>query len=471
MASCCARLYASLIALTLSCASVGAAEPQQTPSAAHPATPAAQALRAESEVWRRRMARTPRPRKGCFVTTYPQATWQQVQCAAAPQLPLLPRKGGGARLETVGAGTDFSSRTAGDTLTAEGSFTSVTGVTSESGGGAANNYTLQLNTEFFSTTACSGGLSGCQGWEQFIYYNDPPSTSFAFIQYWLINYGSTCPGGWTFYQGSCYTNSAEGVIVPNQTIATLGEMTLTGVAPAGSSGDSVTLSIGNTLYSVTGNSYFPDLAQHWNTSEFNIFGPGNSSQAAFNTGSTVVIRTAMDNGTAAPSCVLEGFTAETNNLTLTGTPTAESGASWPSIVFTQTNAGTPTGATCATTGVDLVAATATTIKSGSATKLTVTPTGSGPFTYQWYAGVAGNTSTPVPGGTGSSLTVSPGSTSSYWALVTGPGGLVQYSQTTTITVVAASSADAPLPLWSLVALGAALLALVNRDRALSRARG
>jgi hypothetical protein len=232
------------------------------------------------------------------------------------------------------------------------------------------------------------------------------------------------------------------------------------------------LSIGNTLYSVTGNSYFPDLAQHWNTSEFNIFGPGNSSQATFNTGSTVVIRTAMDNGTAAPSCVLEGFTAETNNLTLTGTPSAESGALWPSIVFTQTNAGTPTSATCATTGVDLVAASATTISSGTATKLTVTPTGSGPFTYQWYAGAEGNTTTPIAGATGSSLTVTPGSTTSYWALVTGPGGVVQYSQAITITVVASSSgADAPLPLWSLVALGAALFALVNRGRAPSRARG
>jgi hypothetical protein len=103
--------------------------------------------------------------------------------------------------------------------------------------------------------------------------------------------------------------------------------------------------------------------------------------------------------------------------------------------------------------------------------LTVTPTGSGPFTYQWYSGAAGNTTAPISGATGSSVTVSPGSTTSYWVLVTGPGGLVQYSQSTTINVVVSPGADAPLPLWSLVALGAAMIALVNRDRALSRARG
>ena len=48
---------------------------------------------------------------------------------------------------------------------AEGSFDSVTGVTS------AGAYTLQLNTAPFSTSACSGSPNpaNCQGWEQFVY--------------------------------------------------------------------------------------------------------------------------------------------------------------------------------------------------------------------------------------------------------------------------------------------------------------
>lgn len=75
--------------------------------------------------------------------------------------------------------------------------------------------------------------------------------------------------------------------------------------------------------------------------------------------------------------------------------------------------GTATTASCATTGVDPVAASATTINSGNSTTLTVSPAGSGPFTYQWYTGASGNTSTPVSSGTATSLTVKPGATASY----------------------------------------------------------
>lgn len=461
--------YLWLVALTLLCAS---AQAKQTGSSATDASATRSPTRAESEAWRRGMARTPRPKQGCFVSAYPQTTWREVQCTAAPQKPLSPRlalvpsRGAGrARLATVGDGTDYSGQTTGDALTAEGSFASVTGVTSESGANVANAYTLQLNTEFFTTTACSGGQSGCQGWEQFVFYNPGgSSTAVLYIQYWMINYGSSCPSTWTSFQGDCYRNSAVGAAVPAQTIATLGEIAVIGTAPSGSADDSANLAIGNQLYSVTGGGFFPDLGQHWNTSEFNVLGPGNGSQAVFNSGSTIVVRTAMDVGTAAPSCLLEGFTAETNNLTLTGTPTVESGAVWPSVVFTESNPGTATTASCTTTGVDPVAASATTINSGNSTTLTVSPSGSGPFTYRWYTGASGNTSTPVSGGTAASLTVSPGATTSYWVLVTNSTGQVQYSQTVTITVVPSppASADVPLPLWALGALGAGLFTLSRR---------
>lgn len=459
-----------LLALTLLCA---LAEAQQTaPSVGHASAAAHTLTKVESDEWRRRMARTPRPKKGCFVSAYPQTTWREAQCVAAPRKPLFPRPGsvpsrrtGRAGLETVGDGTDYSGQTTADATAGEGSFAGVSGVTSESGAGVANAYTLQLNTEFFTTTACGGGQSGCQGWEQFVFYNPGSGSSgIAFIQYWMINYGASCPSTWTSYQGDCYRNSAVGASVPAQTIATLGELTVTGTAPSGSADDSVTLSVGNQLYSVTGGDFFPDLGQHWNTAEFNILGPGSGSEAVFNSGSTLVVRTAMDSGTAAPSCVLAGFTAETNNLTLTGTPTAESGAVWPSILFTETNAGTTTTASCSTTGVDTVAATATTIDSGTSTTLTVSTTGSGPFTYRWYSGASGNTSAPVSGGTAASLTVSPATTTSYWVLVTNSSGQVQYSQTITVTVEPSSpaGADVPLPLWALAALGAAVFALGRR---------
>jgi predicted extracellular nuclease len=76
-----------------------------------------------------------------------------------------------------------------------------------------------------------------------------------------------------------------------------------------------------------------------------------------------------------------------------------------------------------------------TIATGSAATLTVTATGTGPLTYQWYAGSAGDTSTPV--GTGTSFTTPAlAATSTYWVRVSGPGGTVD-SRTATVTVSAA----------------------------------
>ena len=68
--------------------------------------------------------------------------------------------------------------------------------------------------------------------------------------------------------------------------------------------------------------------------------------------------------------------------------------------------------------------------------LSVTATGTTPFTYQWYTGSTGNTSSPVSGGTGSSVTVSPGSTTSYWVRVTGQCTPPADSNTATVTVSA-----------------------------------
>lgn len=73
-----------------------------------------------------------------------------------------------------------------------------------------------------------------------------------------------------------------------------------------------------------------------------------------------------------------------------------------------------------------------TISSGSRT-LSVTATGTTPFTYQWYVGASGNTSNPISGATGSSLQVTPTATTSYWVRVSNACGTVN-SATATITV-------------------------------------
>jgi hypothetical protein len=55
---------------------------------------------------------------------------------------------------------------------------------------------------------------------------------------------------------------------------------------------------------------------------------------------------------------------------------------------------------------------------GSSSTLSVTATGNGPLTYQWYAGASGTTTSPVAGGTTATITVSPTAQTSYWVRVT-----------------------------------------------------
>ncbi len=300
----------------------------------------------QRETWRKSMVRSQRPKKGCFVATYPETKWREAQCTTAPNRPYRPRRG--LRPQIVGNGVDFSAQVTGNTSIAEGSFDRVTGVTSETGAGTANQYSLQLNTEFFTTSACSGAANpaACQGWEQFIFSNPGGGSSGAvFIQYWMINYATTCPAGWNTFGSDCWINSTNATAVPAQTIASLPSQQLTGNV-----GDSVSVAIMGTLYSATGDNRFPDLTSGWHISEFNIFGDGNASEANFNAGSTIVVRTSVNSGSpAAPSCQEEGFTAETNNLNLVSTPAV--GPLWPSIVFTESNDNS-TPASCATAASD-----------------------------------------------------------------------------------------------------------------------
>jgi FG-GAP-like repeat/Immunoglobulin domain len=77
--------------------------------------------------------------------------------------------------------------------------------------------------------------------------------------------------------------------------------------------------------------------------------------------------------------------------------------------------------------------TSRTINPGQSTTLSVTATGTPAFTYQWFVGASGNTSTPIAGGTSSTLTVAPSSTTSYWVRVSNGCGVVN-SATATVTV-------------------------------------
>ncbi|MGO9268318.1 MAG: hypothetical protein ACLQBA_26100, partial [Candidatus Binataceae bacterium] len=295
------------------------------------------------EAWRASMSRAPMPQKGCFKATYPNTAWQQVPCTTAPPAPYPPARG--PRSDNVGNGNDFSAQVTGSISSAVGSFDSVTGVTSESGDvdgvapPVANTFSLQLNANTFTTSVCDGAAnpSDCSGWQQFVYSN----AGFAFMQYWLLNWGTTCPNGWFSYEHDCYTNS-NSVEVPVQTIADLAQLNLTGNAASGGM-DTITLSTGSDVYSASGEDSVLNLAAGWQQAEFNIFGDCCGSQAIFNSGSTIVVRTSLDDGTTnAPSCEEDGFTGETNNLNLVA-PCGPVGGASPAIVFTESlDSGAPT---------------------------------------------------------------------------------------------------------------------------------
>jgi hypothetical protein len=74
-----------------------------------------------------------------------------------------------------------------------------------------------------------------------------------------------------------------------------------------------------------------------------------------------------------------------------------------------------------------------TITQGQSANMTVGATGTATLTFQWYIGVKSDTSNPVAGQTSATLTVTPTSTTSYWARVTNSCGSAD-SNAATVTV-------------------------------------
>jgi hypothetical protein len=284
--------------------------------------------------WRAAIEKTSRPQQGCFTASYPDTAWTKVACTVAPNRPYVPAHGGGGF--TVGNGNDYAAVTTTPISSTVGTFTKIKRLTSETGyGGESNDYSLQINSQFFPSPACAGAAdpANCLGWQQFIYSQDYN----AFMQYWLINYGYPCPktGGWMPDSGSCYSNS-HAVRVPKQKLQHLKDLKLTGEAVANGN-DTLIFSNLNHAYTTSGSDSVVDLAGYWNTSEYNVIGDGGGSQAKFNTGTSITVNIALTDGTAAaPICKRkDGTTGETNNLTLKKCKVL--GGSTPSVSFVERN--------------------------------------------------------------------------------------------------------------------------------------
>lgn len=341
----CFSIVASLSELAASSAETRAVKPRPLPRVA---TPQSLAL------WRDYLKRAPVPRHGCFTATYPNTRWRDTPCKTGPLRPYV--VGGGAG--------DFEAHAAqGASIhLAQGSFRSVTGITTESDSvtGGSNEFSVQLNTNRFDTRACkNAALANCKGWQQFVFASDVGQLS---MQYWLVNFGPTCPVGWvsdsTRAPNSCYQNGLNQLQLVNFATgpvggswSTLPEYSM--IASATPQTDTLIM-VDNErriAKAISNSDFVLGLASGWTDAEFNIFGLCCGSQATFNQGSTIVLGVSLDTGSfVAPTCPNASFTAETNNLTLSTTDPLGPPQSWPRMQFTESNTTPPTPPTCRTIG-------------------------------------------------------------------------------------------------------------------------
>jgi hypothetical protein len=127
--------------------------------------------RQRRKLWNDGLLRKPAPRRGCFTAAYPSTEWREVACVVSPSFPAIPRHG--PRPFVVGNSNDVSAGApSGHIAQAIGHFENVTNVTSESGpiansGPAINNaYSLQINTNNFTSSVGAGSPNaGCLGWQ------------------------------------------------------------------------------------------------------------------------------------------------------------------------------------------------------------------------------------------------------------------------------------------------------------------
>jgi hypothetical protein len=118
------------------------------------------------------------------------------------------------------------------------------------------------------------------------------------------------------------------------------------------------------------------------------------------------------------------------------------------LVPVDSNSATVTVAGCVPPSAPAPSAVPSTIASGQSSTISETPTGSSPFTYQWYVGNTGVTTAPIGGATNSSVSVSPTTTTSYWVRVTGQCAPPADSPVATVTVAPCVPPSASTPIAS-----------------------
>jgi hypothetical protein len=349
-----------LIAASVATAVAAPARASELPDAAVSAVNAAVAVPATDRAvdpesaaraqWRKLMTHNSTRATGCFHASYPDIVWEWVACKTGqPRVHPVYVKPQDDAPDVTGNGNDYVAKATGLITEAIGEFVTK-GVISEVGVGVAeykdqgilgpNEYSIQLNTNSLLTTSACAGHSGCHVWQQFVYSTDyvVQGEAEVYIQYWLLGWGSGCPGGWTQSSNNCYQNSSL-ISAPDIEIAGLHSMALGGSATAGGN-DTVVFTYDSEVWSASFPDSVLDISSVWNKAEFNVVGDAGGSRADFNSGSSVSASIYLfDGSNSAPTCVAnDGSTGESNNLNL-GTCTASSRAGFlpPSITFTESN--------------------------------------------------------------------------------------------------------------------------------------
>jgi hypothetical protein len=267
---------------------------------------------------------------------------------------------------------------------ATGSF-GTSAITGENSNGTANSFSVQMNTNRFSTPACNG-VAGCRGWQQFFFESSPvDGQGYAAIEYWIFGYyPGLCPSSDFQYIAATASTAAGCVKVgpvtwaPLQVIQNLTAISVDASALAGGL-DQNSVSVGTARYLVSVPDSVLTLSSGWTSSEFNVFGDYNGAQATFGSGTVITAKLSLGNGVNTSllsyGTGLNSTTAESNNLSLGVICLYESGIQ-PYVMFQENLGGTPL-TTCPTAPPSLPAPTVTvtgpTIVGGSLER----------FTFSW----------------------------------------------------------------------------------------
>jgi hypothetical protein len=403
-----------------------------------PAQAGAQTL--DVTAWQKTLKNTPPAQPGCYQASYPTMQWQQTACTP-PQNPVPSGRvpvstdsaGEIASLPVLNGGYQAYAGSGGAIQSAEGSFIDVTGVTNivdEVFSPYQNVYALQINSNTFIVPGGSDvcdSTGSCSVWVQFVYQNYGIANGTLGMEYWVFGSRSCASPLTSFASGVCwypYKQTISGQVISNFN----NQIKMSGQTVNGQ--DAVIMIIGGQAYSVLTPSVVNEFSQSWESAAFNVYGYGNGSYIDFNDGSTLTVRTKInDGGTVAPSCSFgAGGGVEGNNLNYLSTCCPYGGGE-PSIAFVEGTAATPlTYPTCLT-------------QLGSNT---ITPTVSS-------GGGAISPSVPlnVPNKTVSAFTITPSSGNTI-ASVSGCGGTLSSNNVYTTapatgncTVTAAFTSTAP----------------------------